>query len=152
MPNSNSMMDMMSEPSRRILLGAAMATILVCAGGQCAEAEEKRAVPPPITRTSMQFRPIEGTDLEMHLDLIVLQPGVSAPEHHHTVGGLNYIISGTAESAYGDKPVETFKAGQSLQDLPTITHRVFRNPDANSELRFVIFYTVKTGQPYTVFH
>jgi hypothetical protein len=152
MLNSNSLMDIVSDLSRRVLPGAAAAAMLVWAGGRCAEAEEKRAVPPPITRTSMEVRPIEGTDLEMHLDLILLQPGVSAPEHHHTVGGLNYIISGTAESAFGDKPVETFKAGQSLQDLPAITHRVFRNPDANSELRFVISYTVKTGQPYTVFH
>lgn len=149
MPHSNPLMDMMSALSRRVLLGAAAGTVFASAVGR-AEAEEKRAS--EITRTTMEVRPVEGTDQEMRLVLVVIPPGMSVPAHHHTVGGLNYIVSGTAESAYGDGPVETFKAGQTLQDLPATTHRVFRNPDANSELRFLIFYAIKTDQPYTIFH
>jgi quercetin dioxygenase-like cupin family protein len=152
MQHTHSLMETMSARSRRVLLGAVAAALVTSTGAGRAHAEEKRAAPPPVTRTTMEVRPIEGTDLEMRLVLVVVPPGVSVPEHHHNVGGLNYIVAGTAESAYGDQPVETFKAGQSLQDLPAITHRVFRNPDANSELRFLIFTTIKTGQPYTVFH
>lgn len=126
--------------------------MLACAAVGPAGAQEKRAIASEVTRTTMEVRPIEGTDQEMRLVQVVIPPGMSVPAHHHTVGGLNYIVSGTAESAYGDGPVEIFRAGQSLQDIPATTHRIFRNPDTRAELRFLIFYTIKTGQPYTVLH
>jgi quercetin dioxygenase-like cupin family protein len=70
--------------------------------------------------------------------------------HHHPVAGLNYIVEGTAESAYGRDVPKLYRQGDTLQDLPDVPHTVFRNPDRNKVLRFLVFTTLHTGQAYTV--
>lgn len=105
---------------------------------------------PPISRTVLEQRPIPGTDQSMELILVTFQPGVSAPLHHHPVAGLNYIVEGTAESAYGSDAPKLYHQGDTLQDLPSVPHTLFRNPDKSKVLRFLIFANVHAGQPYTV--
>ena len=105
---------------------------------------------PPIRRTVLERRPIPGTDQSMELILVTFQPGVSAPLHHHPVAGLNYIVEGTAESAYGHVAPKLYREGDTLQDLPNVPHTVFRNPDKNKVLRFLIFTHLRAGQAYTV--
>lgn len=105
---------------------------------------------PPISRTVLERRPLPGGDQNMELILVTFQPGVSAPLHHHSVGGLNYIVEGTAESAYGHDTPKLYRKGDTLQDLPDVPHTVFRNPDRNKILRFLVFTTLRTGQAYTV--
>ncbi|XRD86388.1 cupin domain-containing protein [Dyella acidisoli] len=104
---------------------------------------------PPITRTVLERRPIPGSDQSMELILVTFQPGVSAPLHHHPVAGLNYIIEGTAESAYGHDVPKLYRAGDTLQDLPNVPHTVFRNPDKSKVLRFLIFTNLHADQAYT---
>lgn len=104
----------------------------------------------PITRTVLEQRPIPGTDQSMELILVTFQPGVSAPLHHHPVAGLNYIVEGTAESAYGSDAPKLYHQGDTLQDLPNVPHTLFRNADKSKVLRFLIFANVHTGQPYSV--
>jgi quercetin dioxygenase-like cupin family protein len=108
------------------------------------------AAAPPIARTVLEQRPIPGTDESMEIILVVFQPGVAAPLHHHSVAGLNYILDGTAESAYGNDPPKRYHAGDTLQDLPDIPHTVFRNADMHKPLRFLIFANVHANQPYTI--
>ncbi|QRN55792.1 cupin domain-containing protein [Dyella caseinilytica] len=108
------------------------------------------AAPQPITRTVLEQRPIPGTDESMEIILVVYQPGVAAPLHHHPVAGLNYILDGTAESAYGDDPPKLYHAGDTLQDQPQVTHTLFRNADKQKPLRFLIFANVHANQPYTI--
>ena len=86
----------------------------------------------------------------MTLILVTFQPGVSAPLHHHPVGGLNYILEGSAESAYGQNAPKRYREGDTLQDLPDVPHTVFRNPDKAKVLRFLIFTTLRADQTYTV--
>lgn len=105
---------------------------------------------PPITRTVLEHHPIPGTDQSMELILVTFQPGVSAPLHHHPVAGLNYIVEGTAESAYGHDVPKLYREGDTLQDLPNVPHTVFRNPDKNKVLRFLIFTNLRADQTYTV--
>ena len=105
---------------------------------------------PPISRTVLERRPIPGTDQSMALILVTFQPGVSAPLHHHPVAGLNYIVEGTAESAYGRDAPRLYRAGDTLQDLPNVPHTIFRNPDKDKVLRFLIFANLRADQPYTV--
>lgn len=105
---------------------------------------------PPISRTVLERRPIPGTDQSMELILVTFQPGVSAPLHHHPIAGLNYIVEGTAESAYGRDAPRLYRAGDTLQDLPDVPHTIFRNPDKNKVLRFLIFANLRADQPYTV--
>ena len=105
---------------------------------------------PPITRTVLERRPIPGTDQDMELILVTFQPGVSAPLHHHPVAGLNYIVEGTAESAYGQDAPKLYRAGDTLQDLPNVPHTIFRNADKHNVLRFLIFANLRADQPYTI--
>lgn len=105
---------------------------------------------PPISRTVLEQRPIAGTDQSMELILVTFQPGVSAPLHHHPVAGLNYIVEGTAESAYGSDTPKLYHQGDTLQDLPNVPHTIFRNPDKRKVLRFLIFANVHAGQAYSV--
>jgi quercetin dioxygenase-like cupin family protein len=104
----------------------------------------------PITRTVLQQRPIPGTDESMEIILVVYPPGVAAPLHHHSVAGLNYILDGTAESAYGKDAPRLYHAGDTFQDLPDAPHTVFRNADQQKPLRFLIFANVHANQPYTI--
>jgi quercetin dioxygenase-like cupin family protein len=104
----------------------------------------------PITRTVLEQRPIPGTDESMEIILVVYQPGVTAPVHHHSVAGLNYVLEGTAESAYGNDPPKLYHAGETFQDLPDMPHTVFRNADKQKPLRFLIFANVHAHRPYTI--
>jgi quercetin dioxygenase-like cupin family protein len=137
--------------SRRSLMLTAAGSAFASATAALA-AETASGPLPPISRVTLERCPVAGTDLEMRLDLVTLQPGVAAPAHHHRVAGLNFIIEGTAESAYGDEPPRLYRTGDSLQDRAAVTHTIFRNADDKSLLRFLIFYTIKPGEPYAVFH
>ncbi|AMP14974.1 cupin domain-containing protein [Collimonas pratensis] len=127
---------------------AAVAVIAFAAAGAYAETAPDPAA--GITRTMLQRYAIPGSDQEMRMDLIAFPPGATSPLHHHPVAGLNYILEGTAESAYGDEAPRLYHAGESLQDRAAIPHTLFRNADQHAVLRFLIFYTVKVGQPYLV--
>ena len=132
----------------RLAVLATIAAAAFATAGVHAEAGPDPAA--GITRTMLQRYAIPGTDQEMRMDLIVFPPGASSPLHHHPVAGLNYILEGSAESAYGDEKPQLYHAGDSLQDRATIPHTLFRNADQHAALRFLIFYTVKVGQPYLV--
>lgn len=94
---------------------------------------------------------VAGSDQDLTLVEITFAPGAAAPLHHHPVPGLNFIVAGTAESAYGNDQPRIYRAGESLQDLAGVPHTLFRNPDQAAPLRFLIFYVLGRDQPYTVF-
>jgi quercetin dioxygenase-like cupin family protein len=104
----------------------------------------------PITRTVLEQHAIPGTDETMEIILVVYQPGIAAPLHHHSVAGLNYILEGTAESAYGNDTPKAYHTGDTFQDLPGVPHTIFRNADNHKPLRFLIFANVHAHQPYTI--
>ena len=139
---------MLSFSKVRLAVAAAVVVITCAAAGARAETAPDPAA--GITRTMLQRYAIPGSDQEMRMDLIVFPPGAASPLHHHPVAGLNYILEGTAESAYGDEQPRLYHAGESLQDRATVPHTLFRNADQHAVLRFLIFYTVKVGQPYLV--
>ncbi|MGC1551105.1 MAG: cupin domain-containing protein [Rhodanobacter sp.] len=137
-------------PQRRrrayVLVSAVIAAFGIMVSGVHAQVVQSAAS--GITRTTLEHHLIPGTDQEMRMDLIVLSPGVSAPLHHHPVAGLIYILEGSAESAYGDEKPRLYHAGESLQDRALVPHTLFRNTDKHAVLRFLVFYTIKVGQPY----
>jgi quercetin dioxygenase-like cupin family protein len=124
--------------------------MMVLAASGASSMQTALAAPQPITRTVLEQRPIPGTDESMEIILVVYQPGVVAPLHHHSVAGLNYILEGTAESAYGNDPPKRYHAGDTFPDLPNMPHTVFRNADKQKPLRFLIFANVHANQPYTI--
>jgi quercetin dioxygenase-like cupin family protein len=102
-----------------------------------------------ITRELLQTAPVEGMPgWETRLFLITYPAGADGSGHSHPVPGLGYVLEGTMVTACGDDAEEVFVAGQSFQDKVGV-HRVSRNGSATEPMRFVIAYTVKTGEPNT---
>ena len=103
-----------------------------------------------ITRKLLQTSLIsELPGWETRLFLIEYPPGADASGHSHPVVGLGYVLEGSVVSAFDDDEPETFTAGQSFMDLASF-HRISRNGSDTEPLRFLIAYTVKTGEPNTV--
>ena len=94
---------------------------------------------PGVTRRMLQRQTLPGSDQDLILKEITYPPGGVAPVHGHSVGGLLYIVDGSAESAYG---------GDTLQDHADRPHTVFRNPDPDRKLRFLATYVLAPGRPY----
>lgn len=139
------------SPSRRRFACAALAAAATTGTLGWSRPARADAHPiPPIVRTVIEKRAIPGTAQEMQMILITFQPGAASPLHHHPVGGLNYIVEGTAESAYGDDAPKLYRAGDTLQDLPNIPHTLFRNASNTEILRFLVFTNLKPGQPYLI--
>jgi quercetin dioxygenase-like cupin family protein len=131
----------------RVVITVAIVAIAMAGFGAHAQAAPSAT---GITRTMLERHAIPGTDQEMRMDLIVFPPGAASPLHHHPVAGLSYILEGTAETAYGNEKPRLYHAGESLQDRALIPHTLFRNPDQHAVLRFLIFYTIKVGQPFLI--
>ena len=87
---------------------------------------------------------------EVRLFLISYPPGADASNHSHPVVGVGFVLEGSMVSAFDDDPEETFVAGQSFVD-PASHHRVVRNASNTKPMKFLIAYTVRTGEPNTVF-
>ena len=103
-----------------------------------------------VTRELLQTSPVEGMPgWEMRLFLITYPPGADASNHSHPVVGIGLILEGTMISAFDNRPEETFPAGQSFRDDASF-HSVSRNGSQTEPMKFLIAYTVKEGQPNTV--
>jgi len=130
----------------RFLYTAAITAVLLATCGHLAQSQQV----PGTAAKVLEVHDIPGTDHEMILREVTLQPGASATPHHHTVAGLVYIIDGIAESAYGNEAPRLYHAGETMQDKADIPHTLFRNADSSKPLRFVTFHVAAKGQPYVV--
>lgn len=105
----------------------------------------------PIHRTLLCSAPVDGLPgWETRLYLIEYAPGADGGGHHHPVVGLGYMLTGTILSAFADEDAVSIKAGESFVDAAHLVHTVSRNASATEPVRFVIAYTVKSGEPVTV--
>jgi quercetin dioxygenase-like cupin family protein len=103
-----------------------------------------------VTRELLQTSPVtDSPEWELRLFLITYPPGADASNHSHPVVGVGYVLEGTMVSAFDADPEETFRAGQSFID-PASHHRVSRNGSREKPLKFLVAYTVKKGEPNTV--
>lgn len=103
-----------------------------------------------VTRVLLQSSLVEGLPgWETRLFLITYPPGADAGNHSHPVVGIGFVLEGIMVSAFDDGPEEIFVAGQSFTDRASF-HRVSRNGSQAEPLKFVIAYTVREGEPNTV--
>jgi len=114
---------------------------------------------PPTDRTTTSPEGIIRTVLEATEDdqgnvhqliLDTFPAGIDVPVHHHPVVGLNYIISGRAESQYAGEPMRLLNAGDSFVDHANLDHVHFRNPDRRHPLKILIWHVQKKGQPFFI--
>ena len=103
-----------------------------------------------IVRELLQTVAVKGMPgWETRLFLITYPAGANGSGHSHPVPGVGYVLEGTMVSAFDDDDAdEIILAGQGFQDKAGF-HRVSRNGSATEPMRFVIAYTVKTGEPNT---
>ncbi len=103
-----------------------------------------------VTRELLQTALVaEMPGWETRLFLVNYPPGADASNHSHPIPGLGLVLEGVMVSAFDDAAEEVYTAGQSFQDLASF-HRVSRNGSQTETMRFVIAYTVRKGEPNTV--
>jgi quercetin dioxygenase-like cupin family protein len=139
--------------TRRLYLagvgGAAFALSPTRLLAQLGDTRQKVVTPDGISRTTLESYD-NGAGEEFRLVLAVYPPGVGLPLHHHPGVGHNYILEGVAESQYEGEALQRFTAGQSYQDKALSPHLVFRNGDRAAQLKYLIAYIVKQGQPFLI--
>src|ERR1700748_719902 len=103
-----------------------------------------------VTRVLLETSPVDGMPgWETRLFYITYPPGADGSGHSHPVVGLGLVLEGTMVSAFDDDAEEIFTAGQSFMDRSSF-HRVSRNGSQTEPMKFVIAYTVRVGEPNTV--
>jgi quercetin dioxygenase-like cupin family protein len=99
-----------------------------------------------IRRTLIEQRPVTGlSGWETRLYLVEYGPGAVAPVHVHPAVGVGFVLEGSFESAFEGEPVRQVHAGQGFVDSAGVAHRAFRNLSSDRTLRFVIAYTIRSG-------
>jgi quercetin dioxygenase-like cupin family protein len=140
--------------TRRLLLGGFAGSASIFASAALAgklTVEKPMAVSANgIARTTLETYVNGETGEVFRLILATCPPGVGVPSHHHTAVGHNYVLEGVVESQYAGEEVKVFRAGESFQDQAAIQHTIYRNPDRSSPLRWLMAYTVKKGQPFSI--
>ena len=116
--------------------------------GSADNAPSSAAAPAPsgVRRTLIDRQP--ATDLpgwETRLYLVEYPPGTAAPLHVHPAVGVGFVLDGRFESAFGDEPAVEVQAGHGFVERAGAPHRVFRNPSADHVLRFVVAFTLRSG-------
>jgi quercetin dioxygenase-like cupin family protein len=103
-----------------------------------------------VSRVLLQSSPVTNLPgWETRLFLVTYPPGADASRHSHPVAGIGYMLEGAIVSAFDEDPEETISAGQGFTDRASF-HRVSRNASETEPLRFLIAYTVREGEPNTV--
>jgi quercetin dioxygenase-like cupin family protein len=101
-----------------------------------------------IRRTLVGQHPVVGLPgWETRVYLIEYPPGAAAPPHVHPAAGIGYVIEGRFVSAFGAEAEVEVGAGRGFVDQAGAVHRVFRNPDREHGLRFLVAYTLREGDP-----
>ncbi len=104
-----------------------------------------------IKRTLLESAPVVGMPgWETRLFLIEYPAGADASGHSHAVAGIGYMLTGSILSAFEQDQPETFVAGQSFNDPPRV-HTISRNASDTEPTTFLVAYTVKIGEPVTIF-
>jgi quercetin dioxygenase-like cupin family protein len=96
-----------------------------------------------IRRTLLNRAPAHEPGWETRVYSIEYPPLVAAPLHDHPAIGIGYVIEGEFESAFGDGPSITVKAGESFVDQADTPHRLFRNTSPSQTLRMLVAYTIR---------
>jgi quercetin dioxygenase-like cupin family protein len=128
-----------------------MLTVIMISGCVNDSAKYKTTAPNAtneISRKIIERMQIEGSDEELRLMLIEYPPNVASVPHVHPVGGLCYLVEGTAESQYEGEDLKKIRAGDSFQDIASKKHLLFRNSSKTEALKFTCVAKIKKDQPY----
>src|ERR1700747_8806 len=68
---------------------------------------------------------------------VTFEPGQKDSPHRHTGPVFGYVLEGKYEHALNDKPVKTYKAGDTFYEPSGSVHRVARNPSGKTRTRLL---------------
>lgn len=100
------------------------------------------------SRKVIQRTDVVGSNEELRMMLVEFPPAFSNVAHLHSVGGLCYVIEGTAESQYEGEDLKLFHAGDSYQDQANKKHLVFRNASDSDILKFTCTAKIMKDQQF----
>lgn len=101
-----------------------------------------------VSRKVIQSADVDGSNEELRMMLVEFPPEYSNVAHSHPVGGLCYVIIGTAESQYEGEDVKVFHAGDSYQDQANKKHLLFRNTSKTEPLKFMCTAKINKNQQF----
>lgn len=101
-----------------------------------------------VSRKVIQRSEIVGSEEELRMMLVEFPPAYSNIVHIHPVGGLCYVIEGTAESQYEGEEIKVYHSGDSYQDQANKKHLIFRNASDSDMLKFTCTSKIKIDQQF----
>ena len=76
---------------------------------------------------------------------VTYPPGTGSPRHLHANGVMAFVISGTIASQVGDRPEQTFHAGDAWWEPVGAIHRVSRNASSTQTATLLAIYIAPAG-------
>jgi len=127
------------------LLAATAATAL----NDKASAQQRAASVTP-TRRDVITQEIPGEPpRDLSLVEVTYPPGTGSPPHLHANGVMAFVVSGTIASKVGDRPEQTFHAGDAWWEPPGAIHRVSRNASSTEPATLLAIYVAPRGATTT---
>ena len=80
---------------------------------------------------------LDGKDASATVLEVTFEPGQKDLPHRHAGPVFGYVLEGAYEHAINDKPVKTFKAGDTFYEPTGCVHRVAQNPSAKTRTRLL---------------
>jgi quercetin dioxygenase-like cupin family protein len=80
--------------------------------------------------------------------LVEYGPGGYSPAHTHAKSAFIYatVLEGAIRSQVNDRPVTTYKAGESFSELPGDRHRVSANASETKPAKLLAVFVVDTNE------
>jgi quercetin dioxygenase-like cupin family protein len=69
---------------------------------------------------------------------VTFEPGQKDSPHRHAGPVFGYVLEGEYEHAIDDKPVTTYKAGETFYEPSGSVHRVAQNPSSTTKTRLLV--------------
>ena len=81
---------------------------------------------------------LDGKDAGATVLRVTFAPGQKDTPHRHAGPVFGYVLEGQYEHAIDDKPVKTYKAGETFYEPTGCVHRVAQNPSGKTKTRLLV--------------
>ncbi|HTN76466.1 MAG TPA: cupin domain-containing protein [Pirellulaceae bacterium] len=88
----------------------------------------------PLSQREIEEK-FDGQESSVTMLEVAYGPGEGSPPHRHAGPIFGYVLEGEFETALGDEPAKTLKAGETFYEPGGILHRVSRNPSQKTRTR-----------------
>ena len=89
----------------------------------------------------------ELKDFQVESSIMTVAPGGVDPIAHRHDGELfGYVLKGSVQIALGDKPAETYNAGQMFYEKRNVLHALTKNPSKDQPAEVLLVFIIKQGR------